>query len=247
MKHTARNGRHEARKMNATYCMLPVSRGFTLVELLVTLVVFGAVTVFVLLIYSRVSSQLKTTALAYEVALSLREAQNYGVSVREFRSGSAATFDAAYGLHFDTGSDARFVLFSDARRDERGVMNLFYDGDNDNGCIGSAGSECVSVYKIGRGNRIYKFCGVLPTDGGRDAAPEQKREECSRESTPPSNPSPTVTYLDIMFKRPNPDAVIRTNRSGGTERYKAARIYLVSGTGESRVVEAVNTGQISVK
>lgn len=221
------------------------SRGFALVELLIAVVLFGIITSMVLLTYSRVGEQLFITTLAYEAALSFRQAQSYGVSVKEFRGGGTETFEAAYGLHFESGSDKQFVLFADGNV---GGNRLRYDGEHEgSGCLSASGSECVSIFKIERGNRILKFCGVLLLDGGRDVADEQKQEECNTASTPPSNPSLAITFLDVMFLRPNPDAMIRTNRSGVGERYKAARVYLASARGEKRVVEVVNTGQISIK
>ncbi len=137
------------------------------------------------------------------------------------------------------------MLFADGKR---GGAALRYDGVHDEtGCVFGAGSECVGVFRIERGNRIEKFCGVLPQDGGRDAPDEAKREECNQSSTPPSSPSATIAFLDVLFRRPNPDALIRTDLSGQGERYRAARVYLASPRGERRVVEAVATGQISIK
>lgn len=223
----------------------PRSGGFALLELLVAVTLFGIIAAMVLLAYSRIGEQLFITTLAYEVALSLRQAQSYGVSVREFRGGGAETFAAAYGLRFKSDSDKQFVLFADGKT---GGHRLQYDGEDDaSGCLSVSGSECVSIFLIERGNRILKFCGVLLLDGGRDAPDEQKQEECNAASTPPSNPSAAISFLDVLFLRPNPDAIIRTDRSGSGERYKAARVYLVSPRGERRVVEVVNTGQISIK
>lgn len=220
-------------------------QGFALLELLIAVTLFGIITSTVLLSYSRIGEQLFTTTLAYEVALSFRQAQSYGVSVRQFRAAGADTFDAAYGLHFESGSDREFVLFADGTT---GGNRLRYDGVHDgSGCVSGSGSECVSATFIERGNKILKFCGVLSADAGRDRPDEEKREECNTLSTPPSNPSPAIAYLDVLFLRPNPDAIIRTDRSGVGERYKGARVYLASPRGEKRVVEVVNTGQISVK
>lgn len=219
--------------------------GFTLIELLAAVALFTIAASMILVTYSRVGEQLFVTALAYEVALSFREAQSYGVSVRAFQGGGAETFDAAYGLHFENSVPEEFVFFADANALGE---QLRYDGVHDeSGCVSSLGSECAGLVRLTRGNRILKFCGVLPGDGGRDAPDEQKREECNTASTPPSDPSPTIAFLDVLFLRPNPDAVIRTDISGGSERYTAARVYLASPRGDRRVVEAVNTGQISIK
>ena len=98
---------------------------------------------------------------------------------------------------------------------------------NKSGC--PTGDECLQVFRVERENRIDRFCGVLQTGGS---------EECS----------PTLAFLDISFRRPEPDAVIVSSESTpGLERYKAARIYLVSPRGVTGQVEVGNTGQISVK
>lgn len=226
--------------------MVNGQQGFALLELLAAVVIFGLITFFVLFSYTRVSEQLFMSILAYETALSFRQAQSYGVSVHEFNPYTgegigAPYFDAAYGIHFGATTDTRFVLFADA--DQSKSYNA--GSDIESGCVSVVGGECVSVYRIERGNRIEKFCGVLPTDGGRDVPDSQKREECNVNSLPAGNPS--ITYLDVTFLRPNPDAVIRTNQSGVGERYKAARVYLISRNGVRRIVEVMTTGQISIK
>ena len=197
--------------------------GFALVELLIAVVLFGIITSFVLIAYAKVSEQLFMTTLAYETALSFRQAQSFGVSAKQFGTG-AGSFDYAYGVHFAAAADTRFVLFADTDKD------VMYEtgGDTDTGCV--AGSECVSVYRIERGNRIEKFCGVRSLDG---------EEECTLLTAVP------VWFLDVLFLRPNPDAIIRTDQVDSS--YKAARIYLVSPSGVRRSVEVWNTGQISIK
>lgn len=198
------------------------SGGFALIELLVAVVLFGVITSFVLIAYGKVSEQLFTTALAYETALSFRQAQSYGVSAKQFGAGESS-FDYAYGVHFTATVDNRFVLFADVNKD--GIYET--GGDTNTGCI--PGSECVSIYRIERGNRIEKFCGVRSVDGA---------EECTLGSQVP------IWYLDVSFLRPNPDAVFRTDQSTS---YKAARVYLISPGGQRRTVEVWNTGQISIK
>ena len=227
--------------------------GFSLVELLVSIALFGLITTGILLVYSRVGEQIFTTTLAYDIALAFREAQHYGVSVKGFGQGSdLSRFDVSYGLHFQSGAsgdDALFVLFVDQRDPLDGKKNQKYDGAHSaSGCSASQPNECVKVFRLEHGNTISKFCGVLPTeDAGRDAADANKHEECNNNSTPPTNPPPLITRLDVLFERPNPDAIIRTDLSGQTERYKAARVYIKSPRGEKRVIEVISTGQISLK
>src|SRR6185295_20368 len=47
--------------------------------------------------------------LAYDMALSIRQAQVYGISVQRFNT----TFNAPYGVHFDTTSPSSYNTFAD--------------------------------------------------------------------------------------------------------------------------------------
>ncbi len=211
--------------LNATRYTLHASGGFALLELLIAVVVFGIITTMVLLAYGKVSEQLFMSTLAYEVGLSFRQAQSFGVSVKQLPGGAQNKFDAAYGIHFAKTNNNWYVLFADSKSNGN---KLKYDGeDNASGC--TSATECVSVFKIAKGNKISKFCGVRSFDGG---------EDCSIGAE-------GITFLDVMFLRPNPDAIIRTNNTDSI--YKAARIYLSSPSGMERKVEVWNTGQISIK
>ena len=202
---------------------VPSRRGFALVELLVAVALLGIAASSALVLFGAMSDRLFTRNLAYSVALSLRQAQSYGVSVR---GTDASVFDAGYGLHFESASNATFLLFADTSGDAQ-FNGKFETEYNETGCF--PGTECLQVFHVERENRIDRFCGVLQTGGS---------EECS----------PTLAFLDISFRRPEPDAVIVSSEStSGIERYKAARIYLVSPRETTGRVEVGNTGQISVK
>ncbi len=237
--------------LKAKSLKLEASRGFGLMELIIATALFGIIASLILLTYSKVGEQFALSSLAYDVALSFRQAQSYGISVHEFRNGGMGTFDVGYRLHFDATNLYTYVLFADARASEfshPALTGSFDSAYTETGCTGLA-PECVSVSRLERGNRIYKFCGVLPDDKGRDADDKDKHEECNIASTPPPPliPPPTISILDVTFFRPNPDAIIETNRSIKGVKYKAARIYIVSPTGSKRVIEVTNTGQISIK
>src|SRR3989338_6906440 len=66
----------------ATYNLQP-NRGFTLVELLVTLSLFVVLTTIVLFSQQKFNGSILLTNLAYDVALTIRQAQTFGVNVRE--------------------------------------------------------------------------------------------------------------------------------------------------------------------
>src|SRR3990167_11377146 len=72
------------------------SRGFTLVELIVVSAIILLITGFVMFQQAKFNSATLMRSLTYSVALSMRQAQVYGTSVREFSGafapGSACTF-----------------------------------------------------------------------------------------------------------------------------------------------------------
>ena len=81
--------------------------------------------------------------LAYDIALSIREAQIYGISVRRF---GTSDFTSGYGMHFRTSSPTSYILFADAI-----TANGLYDGSG----------ELVESIAIGRGFEITDICVVV--------------------------------------------------------------------------------------
>ena len=191
-------------------CFSRGRRGFTIVELMVTISFFVIISSVVLVRHATFSSNLLLTNLAYDIALSIREAQVFGLSVSEFGTGTGE-FDVGYGIHIDSGDNISYILFAD-----REPKNQRYD-DN---------SEIVDVFNIHKGNTISLFCGVLSNG----------TEKCS-----PTN----ISYLDIVFERPNPDAIITSSITG--ESYSSAKIVVRSPQGKERTIIIGITGQIYVE
>lgn len=196
------------------------NRGFTLVELLVTLSLFVILTTIVLFSQSKFNGSILLTNLAYDVALTVRQAQTYGVNVRETPKGS---FDKAYGIYFDTKKDnKKFILFvEDSKDDGR------YNGNTD--CKSSA-DLCLNGYNIKRGNYIKDLQVTSP-----NCNPDT---ECS------------VEELNITFRRPDPDARFKAKKNTGDyfENITEAKIIISSADGSnSRNVLVKSTGQISIE
>lgn len=78
-------------------------------------------------------------SLAYDVALSIREAQTFGIAVRQSGSGS---FGTGYGVEVRSASPANYLLYADTNADG------YYSGAN----------ELVTRYTLKQGYRLNDLC-----------------------------------------------------------------------------------------
>ncbi|MAZ67606.1 hypothetical protein CL652_02450 [bacterium] len=184
--------------------------GFTLIELLVVIGILVVISGVVLASYSKFGGQLLLRNLAYDVALSIRQAQVYGISARSFLG---AEFASGHGAYFNLAdpavSDTAFFLYTDV---------------DTNGFFTSASTEWVETFSIGRGYTIDRIC-----------VPSGASESCG------------ITQLDVLFRRPEPDAIIRASTGGAFTTYDRVRIVLESPQEKKLSVLIETTGQISVQ
>ena len=181
------------------------SAGFTLIELLAVMAILVVVTGAILTSNARFGGAVLLQNLAYDMGLTIRQAQIYGISVRRF---SANDFSSGYGMHFEISSPTTYVLFADAV-----AKNGLYDQ-----------GELVEATDIGRGYRIADLCII---------ASGATSETCG------------IEKIDILFKRPEPDAYIRANGASGINERGRIAVESPRGDRMSIVVEA--TGQIAVQ
>jgi len=199
--------------------------GFTLIELLV---VIGIITIVSALIFAdnnRFGGQALLDNLAYDIALSVREAQVYGISVRQTTAGQ---FNSGYGMHFNINTPAlqtTYNLFADSKNaTNQPVPDGIYEPGED---------VSPSPFIIGRGFYITQLC-VTNAVG----------EDCA-----------SAKSLDILYVRPEPDAYISINGTlqydvGGNllpSSYTQARIVVTSPRGDSMNILVLSNGQISVQ
>src|SRR3989344_2577283 len=118
--------------------------GFTTIELLVTAAIFALISSIVLVNNSRFNSSLLLGNLAYDIALSVREAQTYGLNVRGAATGGGTIFTAGYGVTFRGAMPSRYEFFADL------------DGDK----VNDLGNELLRYYDL-RGNyQLGDICGI---------------------------------------------------------------------------------------
>jgi hypothetical protein len=176
------------------------------VELMVVTGIFMILSGVVLSTNARFGNLIILQNLAHDMALSVRQAQVYGIAVRRYQG---VNFDVPYGIHFtQPAADAlsTYELFGDVN------LNGVYDA-----------GETVTATTMSGGYRIVNIC-------ARDLG---GIESCG------------LSQLNILFHRPEPDAVIR--RAAGASLDDRARIVIESRSAEQSEVIVESSGQISVQ
>ncbi len=193
-------------------------KGFTLVELMVSVAIFAMMTALVVVKYGNFNQSVLLTNLAYDVALTIRTAQTYGLSVKT-PTDVSPTFTSAYGVTIGTDSvtcaggtssnSQQFLMFADAYPSSSG--NAVCDSND----------ILTSTYAIKRGGSVYQVCagnGSCTLGSGR---------------------------LDITFKRPDPRATICLNGiSSCGNTY--GEIVLRATDGSTRKIIVRSNGQITI-
>jgi prepilin-type N-terminal cleavage/methylation domain-containing protein len=95
------------------------TRGFTLIELLVVMAIMAIVSTIILSGNAKFGGIISLRNLAYDVALTMREAQTYGISARRFSSGGVTTFSPGYGVHIGGAPATQYILFADTNESGR--------------------------------------------------------------------------------------------------------------------------------
>lgn len=115
--------------------------GFTLIEFIVVMSIAIILITSLVIQQSKWNDTLTVNTQAYELALTIRQAQIYSLGVREYSAGGNGRFDIGYGVYFDQNFN-RYIYFADADKDQK------YD----------AGEE-LETKTFTRGVTIERICG----------------------------------------------------------------------------------------
>jgi len=195
--------------------------GFTLIELIVAIAIMVLILAVILVNYKKFDSGIIMTNLAYDIALSIRTAQTYGVSVKSSKT-STGNFETPYGIHFDLATPTTYWLFVD--------NNDNHDNTYGNGIFDTsinAESSLATTYNLRGAYYIKSLCYVFGS--GNCTA-------CNK--------------LDITFRRPNPDAIMSAN-DGTVSGSNISAVKIVIGSKQDvnaqKTITVQQTGQISVQ
>lgn len=120
-----------------------ISAGFTLVELMVTVGIFIFMTALVVAKYGSFNDGTLLTSMAYDVALTLRSAQSYGLNVQGYNSTNS--FNYPYGIHFSSAAGNKQMIF-------------FADSNPTNGVYNSGTDGLITTYTLARGGDVKSVC-----------------------------------------------------------------------------------------
>jgi prepilin-type N-terminal cleavage/methylation domain-containing protein len=126
-------------------------KGFTLVELVISVAIFAGMTALLLAKYGTFNQGILLTNMAYDVALTIRNAQSYGLNVKS-AARDQNQFGYPYGVHFAMNSET-FIFFNDTDN----PSNFKYDGS----------LEDITITKMKRSVIVNALClGTGPNDCG---------------------------------------------------------------------------------
>ena len=196
------------------------SRGFTLIELIVVSAIILLVTSYIMFKQSKFNSATLMRSLSYSIALSVRQAQVYGTSIREFSKGSNV-FAPGYGIHVPSSgaTSDTYYLFADTV--PQGGGNGAYDGV----------SEALPAFTLGRGYVVDSLCAV--SIGGGACAQVSSLTVFFRRPNPDACISTNVSPGSCA--------------PGAAAAYSSAYLQIRStGNNDTRAIKISDTGQISV-
>lgn len=207
-------------------------RGFTLIELLVVAAIVLVVTSLAFVSQGSFNKTLILSNTAYDIALTLRSAETYGLGSRSILGVS----NTGYGLNFQSATPGSFTFFADISPPPSATPGCHQTEDpsapsaRPGNCIyEESEGENVTTYTLGNGIRVSDFC-----------AYSFSAWSCAHSG------DESLSALDIVFARPNAEAFMSVNGSYSTEfPVTQACIAISSPQGGQRFISVAASGAIT--
>ncbi len=208
-----------------------LKRGVTVVELLIVLAIIGVLTVVMTTSHTTFNRTILLSYTAYDVALTIRSAETYGLGTRVTSSDMLS--NTGYGIHI-TPNSASFTFFADentpSNSNQCHQLRTGADGSEPDAIAGNCAydgdSEKVQLYTLGNGMKITNVYGYRP------GAATPRDEVGAGQS------------LDMVFARPNPKAFM--SYMGAYVEGASACLEIASPQGGTSHVYVGSTGQVTV-
>lgn len=239
--------------MKKPYLKKNNEQGFSLIEFIVVLVIFSIMSGTSLFNFNKYQNNIEQTNIAQDIALTLRQAQVYGLSGSDQTVG-AQDLDEQ-GIASDVfgvdGDDNQF--FGDTQ-----ILNIANDRSVRGVAIDTDGQRLIIFEDINRSleyepdtDRVIDVRTILARDVfmsvcliHEDDVPQQAAD-CSSSNNATTVVSQEDLFVNITFQRPYPDAILYFDNE---EDYRYAYIELKDRSGNNlRYVEVSPIGNISVK
>lgn len=199
-------------------------RGFSLVELMISIAIFGLLTTVIVANYPETEMRVKLAEINQNISLAYREAQIRGSAIDSQNSAVGG-----YGVHVEASAMNRVILFND-----------FIDG------------AVPSPNGIPIGDGIYQ--NTAPTDETNTILMIPNKFSISKlcvmgngSYSCGASSVPAISSLTVAFIRPNPMPVVYINNSRSTS-YSGACVELQSigapKAGHIRSIQIFNSGMI---
>jgi prepilin-type N-terminal cleavage/methylation domain-containing protein len=205
---------------------LSASKGFTLIELLVVCSIVIILSTLILIDNNKFGGDVTLENLAYDIALTVRQTQVYGIAVTGFSQSGTNTFSNGYGMRFSTASPSastQYLLFADIAG--TGV------------CQGSClSNDIVQTNTLQQNYSVYSLC-VIPQVGNQTCAPATEIDILYKRPEPQA-------FISAGFAGAVPTSCIQS--SGYSACYYEAQIQVRSPKGDTRTILVDATGQITV-
>jgi len=209
--------------------------------MLVVLAIMVVIMAIVLTGQNTFNQSLVLANTAYDVGLSIRSAEVYGIASRSL--GSALS--TGYGVDFSSIPSPSFIFFADispALPVPNGTCHYVANNADPSGPTGPAAKpgdciyesgEAVQTYTLGNNMKVSNFCAY--TSSGTSY--------CA------TGGSASADELDIVFTRPNTSATITALKGGvvtNTLPLSTACITIASPYNTTRVVRVTSVGEIDL-
>lgn len=200
---------------------LKFNTGLTFIELIVVIGIFAAISGVVLFNFTGFSTNISLQNLANQIALQIKQSQTDAISGKNptlftgFSNFDESPVRPSYGVHFDKSTPDKFKYFMDLDNDRYYDTIGLCDGQV------QSSSECINEITIQTGDTVTELAVYS------------------------SSSDPCRSTLDIVFKRPFPDAYFATEN--GIESVPNVGIEITSPKGAKKTIVISTPGQIEIK